>query len=313
MTRLGLVFWSVAGIEAGLLAIFCVVALADRGGQHDGGRAMGLFFYVLLPALVLLAAMALFHFSAAWPVQALALLIVAAPGLWFAQAQVGGWLVQRRVEANRQGTGYFAGAAMQQLGAAVVQRDVATLLRIGPTVDINTPGRGMTLLRLAVEGPDARISDGSELPVVRTLLALGARADDALPIACVRFDSALLEQLLAAGADPNLQVAPQQPLVFQVIGSLTPANFRLLAAHGLNLDSRDSSGPLPVQLAIHRRWDLLGLAIQRGADMRRARPDGRTVAGELASQIAQEHAAGRTPSAELLRAARLLDADRTGG
>ena len=88
---------------------------------------------------------------------------------------------------------------MQQLGAAVVQRDVGTLMRIGPTVDINTPGRSMTLLRLAAEGPDARISDGSEVAVVRALLALGARADDALPVACVRLDPALLELLRAAG------------------------------------------------------------------------------------------------------------------
>lgn len=105
MTRLGLVFWSVAGIEAALLAVLCVVSLGDDAGRHDGGRTMGLFFYVLLPALVFGAAMLLFHFSASWPMRAAALLIIVAPGLWFAQARVGDWLVGRRIEANRKGTG----------------------------------------------------------------------------------------------------------------------------------------------------------------------------------------------------------------
>jgi len=50
---------------------------------------------------------------------------------------------------------------MRQMGAAVVPRDGATLRRIGPTADGNTPGREMTLMRLAVDGRDARLADGS--------------------------------------------------------------------------------------------------------------------------------------------------------
>ncbi|MEO8059852.1 MAG: hypothetical protein ABI671_16180 [Burkholderiales bacterium] len=311
MTRLGQVFWTIASIDAALLTILFVMMLQDRGGQNDGGREMGLFFFGLLPAVVLGAAMLLFHFSASWPMKSIALFVVVAPGLWFAKMQIADRLVDRRVEANRNGTGYFESEAMKQMGAAVVQRDVATLTRVGPTVDVNTPGRDMTLLRLAVDSPDARTSDGSELPIVRTLLALGAHADDAMPVACVRFDSTLLQLLLAAGANPNLRGADQQPLVFQVIRSLTPSNFRLLAKHGLDLNSISYDDPLPVQLTIHRRWDLLAVATELGADMSRARPDGRNVAGELAIQIAEEAAAGRVPPPELLLASRLLDAKRT--
>lgn len=305
MTRLGQLFWPIAAIDAVLLAIFFVMSLQSRGGQQDGGREMGLFFFVIVPAVVLGGAMWLFHVSTSLPMRSVALFIVIVPGLWFAKTQTEGWMIDRRVEAQRNGTGYFDSEPMRQLGAAVVQRDVATLMRIGPTVDVNTPGRDMTLMRLAVEGPDARVSDGSDLPVVRALLALGAHADDAMPVACVRFDSALLAMLLAAGADPNLRVSPQQPLVFQVIRSLTPANFRLLATHGLDLNSSYDDDPLAVQLTIHRRWDLLAIAIELGADTGRARPDGRNVAGELASQIAEETSAGRELPDELVRASQL--------
>jgi len=311
MMRLGQVFWSIAAIDAALLMIFFVKMLQYRGGQNDGGREMGFFFFVLVPVVVLGLAMLLFHFSASWPVKSLALFIVLVPGLWFAKSQIENLWISQRVEHNRNGTGYFESDAMKQMGAAVVQRDVQALMRIGPTVDVNTPGRDMTLMRLAVEGPDARTSNGSEIPVVRALLALGAHADDAMPVACVRFDSALLELLLAAGANPNLGVAPQEPLVFQVIRSLTPANFRLLAAHGLDLNSKSHGDPLPVQLTIHRRWDLLSIAIELGADMARARPDGRNVADELSSQIAEEAAAGREHPPELLRARKLLEVKRS--
>jgi len=311
MSRLGQVFWAIGVIDAVLLAIFFLLMLQDRGGQNDGGREMGLFFFGMLPAAGLAAAMLLFHFSSSWQMKSIALFIVVVPGLWFAKMQFEKRLVERRVEANRSGTGYFDSDAMKKMGAAVVQRDVATLMRIGPTIDINAPGQEMTLMRLALTGPDVRISDGSELPVVRALLALGAHADEAMPVACMRFDSALLKLLLAAGADPNLSADPQEPLVFGAMSSLTPANFRLLAAHGLDLNSRSHGDPLLVQLAIYRRWDLLAIAIQLGADTSRARPEGRTVASELASQIGEAAAAGREPPAELLRAREVLEAKRT--
>ncbi|MET0208876.1 MAG: ankyrin repeat domain-containing protein, partial [Burkholderiaceae bacterium] len=258
MTRLAQVFWAVAAIDALLLIVFLAIALQDRAGQHDGGRAMGMFFFIVVPGAVLAAAMLLFHFSASWPPKSIALFIVIVPGLWFAKVQVEDKLIDRRIEANRRGTGYFETDAMRQMGAAVVQRDVATLQRIGASVDVNTRGReAMTLLRLAVSGSDARTSDGSELPVVRALLALGAHADDAMPVACRRFDAELLTVLLAAGGNPNLRVDDERPLVFDAMSNLTPRNFRLLAEHGLDLNSKSYGDPLAVQLAIGRRWELL--------------------------------------------------------
>lgn len=183
-------------------------------------------------------------------------------------------------------------------------------MRIGPTVDVNTPGRDMTLLGLAVSGPDARVSDGSEMPVVRALLALGARADAGMHDACVRRNSALLETLLGAGGNPNLKIAENQPLVFDTMSRITPQNFRLLAGKGLDLNSKSYDDPLSVQLTIYRRWDLLAIAIELGADTTLARPDGRNVADELATQIDEETKAGHDIPADLLRARAALVASR---
>lgn len=233
MTRLGWIFSSIAAIDAVLLLVMLVMTLQSSSGHNDGGREMALFFLIIVPAAVLGLASLMFWFGSL-PVKVIALLIVLVPGFWFAKVQIQDRIVDRQIAADRSGAGYFHTEPMRQMGAAVVQRDVETLRRVGPTVDVNTPGREMTLLRLAVDGPDARRSDGSELPVVRD--------------------------------------------------------------------------PLPVQLAIYRRWDLLTIAIELGADTGRTRPDGRSVAGELSLQIDEEKAAEREVPVDLLRARAALDA-----
>ena len=307
MTRLGWIFWSIAAIDAVLLLVMLVMTLQSSSGHNDGGREMALFFFIIAPAAVLGLAGLMFWFGPL-PVKVIALLIVLVPGFWFAKVQIQNRIVDRQIAADRSGAGYFHTEPMRQMGVAVVQRDIGTLRRVGPTVDVNTPGREMTLMRLAVDGTDARRSDGSELPVVRALLELGASPAPAMPIACMRHDPALLEMLLAAGGDPNLEVVAQRPLVFDTMSVITPRSFRMLAARGLDLNSVGYGDPLPVQLAIYRRWDLLAIAIELGADTARTRPDGRSVAGELSLQIDEEKAAGREVPTNLLRARAALDA-----
>lgn len=314
MTRLSQVFWAIAVIDVTLLTVLLVMTLQQRSVQNDGAREMGLFFFIMLPGFVLVLAMLLFHFSTSLLAKWVALFIVVAPGLYFAKVQIEYRIIDRRIEADRLGVGYFDTEAMRQMGAAVVKRDVETLMRIGPTIDVNAPGRdNMTLMRMAVSSADARRSDGSEMPVVRALLALGAKPDAAMPVACIRFDSELLEILLAAGGNPNLKADDRgygEPLVFETMNSITPSNFRLLAQHGLDLNSKSRDGPLSVQLTIYRRWDLLAIAIEAGADTGLPRPDGRNVAEELASQIVEETKAGHEMPADLLRASALLEAAR---
>jgi len=313
MTRFAQVFWAIAALDAVALVVLLLMLLNDPHGQNDGGREMGLFFFIMLPALVLAAAMAMFRFGTSLPVRSIALFIVVVPAIWFAEVKIDERLIDRSIEADQRGIGYFDSEPMRRMGAAVVQRDIETLKRLASTVDVNTPGRdSMTLLQLALTSAEPRISDGSELPVVRALLALGAEADAGMDIACVRVDSELLEMLLAAGGDPNLKLAGQ-PFVFSVMSTITPRNFRLLAAKGLDLNSRSHGDPLPVQLVIYRRWDLLAVAIELGADTTLARADGRTVAGELASQIDEAKQAGGDIPAGLLQARAALEASRRKG
>jgi hypothetical protein len=311
MTRLGQIFWAITAIDAPLLVVFLVIASQQRSVQNDGSREMGMFFFIILPGFVLALAMLLFHLSTWLPAKWIALFIVMAPGLYFAKSQIDHRIVDRSIEADRIGVGYFNTEPMRQMGVAVVKHDVETLMRVGPSVDVNATGRdGMTLMSMALRSADARRSNGSEMPVVRALLELGATPDAAMPIACIRFDPALLEILLAAGGNPNLKTDAHEPLVFEVMGSVTPHNFRLLAQHGLNLNSNSRGDPLPVQLAIYRRWDLLAIAIELGADTRLARSDGRNVAEELAHQIDEATTAGHEMPAELMRARALLAASR---
>jgi hypothetical protein len=311
MTRLGQFFWAITAIDAALLVSLLVMTLEQRGVQNDGSREMGVFYFTILPGFVLTLAMLLFHFSTWLPAKWIALFIVLAPGLYFAKSQIEHRIVNRRIEADRIGFGYFDTEPMRQMGIAVVQHDAETLMRIGPKVDINARGRdGMTLMHMAVRSADARRSNGSEIPIVRALLALGANPNFAMPAACIRFDPALLEVLLAAGGNPNLVTDAHVPLVFGVMSMIAPRNFRLLAQHGLDLNSNSRGDPLPVQLAIYRRWDLLAIAIELGADTRLARPDGRNVAEELAHQVDVETTAGHEIPADLLRSSALLAASR---
>lgn len=311
MIRFTQVFWVIAAIDAALLAVLLLMTMQSSAGQNDGGKQMGIFFFILRPGAALALAMLLFHFTGSIVPKSIALFIVIVPALWFAKQQIEDKLIDRRIEADRIGVGYFKSEPMRQMGAAVVARDVDMLMKVGPIVDVNERGdNDMTLMALAVKRPDASISNGDEMPVVRALLALGAKPDAAMNAACHRHDPALLELLLGSGGNPNQQARGDDPLVFEVMSSITPKNFRLLAEHGLDLNAKSSSGPLPVQLTIYRRWDLLAITMDLGADMTAARPDGRNVADELSSQIDEETRAGHEFPVALVLARKRLTASR---
>ncbi|PJI99431.1 hypothetical protein CLU85_4275 [Acidovorax sp. 69] len=82
------VFWSVCVIDMVVFLSVLVVALQDQSGLRDGGREIGLLFFVLAPALLLGGAMLLFHFTASRPHRLVAALI--APAVWLAQALMDG-------------------------------------------------------------------------------------------------------------------------------------------------------------------------------------------------------------------------------
>jgi ankyrin repeat protein len=248
--------------------------------------------------------------STAW--RTVALLIVAGPCLLIAGARLRSAWIDDKVAQNALGRGHFSGSSLKEMGAAVVQRDTATLIRLAPQVDVNSVGPGgKTLLSLAVDEAEAaregRAGLPPELPVVRTLLQLGARPATGLEAALKLPSPDILRALLDAGADPNLG-SPDDPVVFRWLSVMPLANLRLLAEHGLNLDVRDRDGtPLVVSAARESRWDLLRFLIEKGADGGRGDQQGRTAATVLAERMESASREGREVPEALARARAALE------
>lgn len=303
-------FWSVVALDAALFLGLLVSLLVQPGGSADGGREMGIAFFVIAPLILIGGAVVLYVFSRSMAWKIAALIIVAGPGLFIAAGQIRSAYIDYVVRQNALGRGHFSGSAMKEMGGAVVQADLATLQRLGPTVDINTVGeRGTTLISMAAEqafdAPD-EASAGRRFAVIQTLIRLGAKPGPAMSTALKLKDPAVLNALLEAGADPNALTEHRSPLVFEWLSTMPVENLRLLIQHGLNVNVVQYNTPLPVEVTLQRRWDLLLLLAQSGADLRKPRDDGRNVADELAIRVEEAKSEGHDPPADLVRVRELL-------
>jgi hypothetical protein len=121
-------------------------------------------------------------------------------------------------------------------------------------------------------------------------------------------DPAVLEALLNAGGDPNGLTEQGSPLVFEWLSIMPVENLRLLIRHGLNVNVAQYNTPLAVEVTLQRRWDLLLLLAQSGADLSKPREDGRNVAGELAVRVDEARSEGRELPPDLVRVQGLLGA-----
>jgi len=306
------VFWSVVGLDVALFLGLLVSMLVQRGGSADGGREMGVFFFVIVPLIAIGLAVLLYVFSRSPAWKILALLIVAGPGLFIAGGQIRSAYIDYVVRQNVLGRGYFSSPAMKAMGAAVVDADLVTLQRVGPTVDVNAVGEGgKTLIGMAADqafdAPDEKRAR-RRLAVIETLLRLGAQPGPAMSAALKVNDPAVLKALLDAGADPNAMTDQGSALVFEWLSILPVQNLRLLIQHGLDINVVQYDTPLAVEVTLKRRWDLLLLLAESGADLRKPRNDGRNVADELAIRVEEAKAEGREPPPELLRVRELLGA-----
>jgi ankyrin repeat protein len=192
----------------------------------------------------------------------------------------------------------------------VVACDTAALQRLAPGVDINAGGQeGITLLGLAVERAfeQPECAQGSRLAVVKQLLALGAKADSGLDSALKIDDIAFLTTLLDAGANPNQRTQFDQPILFGRLSALPVASMNLMIERGVDVNAVSYGNSLSFELALKRRWDLLALIIEHGADAYKRRDDGRYAANEIAEQIVNLEKEGKELPADLLRVRDLLD------
>lgn len=311
---MNIVFWSVVGLDAALFLglLISMLAQGGGGGGADGGREMGIFFFVMVPLILIGGAVCLYAFSRSPPWKILALIIVAGPGLFIAGGQIRSAYIDYVVRQNALGRGYFSTPAMKSMGAAVVQADLTTLQRLGPTVDVNAVGeRGTTLIGMATEqafGAQDEKHARRTRSVIETLIRLGAKPGPAMSAALKVQDPAVLNALLKAGADPNALTEQGSPLVFEWLSIMPVENLRLLIQHGLNVNVIQYNTPLAVEVTLKRRWDLLLLLAQSGADLHKPRNDGRNVADELAIRVEEAKSEGREPPPDLLQVQELLGA-----
>ncbi len=98
------------------------------------------------------------------------------------------------------------------------------------------------------------------------------------------------------------------PIVFEWLSVMPVENLRLLVAHGLNVNVVQYKTPLAVEVTLQRRWDLLLLLAQSGADLSKPRDDGRNVADELTVRVEEAKSEARDPPPDLLRVRELLGA-----
>jgi hypothetical protein len=306
---MNILFWLIAAADTVLFIVMLFGML--QGGSDSGGREMGIFFFVIVPSLVLLLAVLLQVYSRSTFWRLFALFIVAGPGLLFLGTQVRSVYIDYVIAQKAAGRGYFDSKPLKELGAAVVACDTAALQKLASGVDINAGGQdGITLLGLAVERafeqPDC--AQGSRLAVVKQLLTLGANADSGLNSALKIDDTVFLTALLDAGANPNQRTRFDQPIIFERLSVLPVASMRLMIERGIDVNAVSYRNPLSFELALKRRWDLLALIIEHGADAHKAREDGRTAAGEIAGQIADMEKEGKELPEDLLRVQALLAA-----
>ena len=317
-SKMNLVFWAIVAIESIALMVFISMDMADTHGNHDGGRSMGRFFFIIVPGAILALAVVLYVFVQSAAVRVVALLIVASPALIYASMKAHDYYLDYKTGQSELGHGYFSTSTMDAMAVAVVKADIATIRKLAPKVDINTVGStGVTLLWLAVDNAFTSaksLPDDTRLTLVKTLLELGAKADveyttpshvnPALQTALASQDLAVAKALLDAGANPDARDNTGTPLIF----SARLAGFRLLAERGANLNATSGGTPLSVSLATDNQWDSLLCLIERGADVSRpyTAEDPRTAASFVATAIENARRDQREPAPLLLRLAAQL-------
>lgn len=283
------IFWAVAALDLALFLILLVLGVTGSG-PPDGGRQMSLFFFVIVPGIIVGGAVLLFITAESSLWRSVALVIVAGLGLILAGARLRNAMIDYRVRQNALGSGYFSGRDLKRAAAAVVRRDVAALAALDRSVDVNAKGAdGMTLMELAVapdiESQTSPPAGSTPVEVVRALLSRGADPNAGLEIATKLPDSAILSALLAAGAKPGF-ANDHGPVAFAWLNVMPLENFTMLLDHGMDVNLSDAFGrPLIIAAAENDRWNFVLLLMDRGADATRVARNGTRLADVVQSRV----------------------------
>lgn len=261
------IFWTVVALDVLLFVVLLVLGLTGTGSP-DGGREMSLFFFVIVPAIVVGGAVLLFIKAESSVWRGVALVIVAGPGLLIAGSRLRSAMIDYQVRQNAAGSGYFSGRDVKRAATAIVRHDVGAITALDKSVDVNAKGkRGMTLMELAVAQVFDSSAGSTPVDIVRALLARGADPNAGLETATKLPDSLVLSMLLDAGAKPGF-ANDNGPVVFRWLNMMPLANFMALLDHGLDVNLTDASGRrVIIAAAENDRWNVVLLLMDRGADV----------------------------------------------
>lgn len=273
MVLLSRVFWPLIAAELLFLGVMFVVQ-AD-GPSNNGGREMGLFFFVTLPAVVLVGAAALFWLTSSPIPRIFALLMALAGPCYLAYLWGGNLLLDRRIrDATIES---FRDPAQQQLAAAILGGDAARVAELARRAKLNeSSSQDMTLLNLAVRTP------GAATPaIVKALLEAGADPNLTndrgwvmpLTSAISSRQSEVVAALLEHRADPNQLDGNREPAFYCAVKSTDETRlvyFRQMLDHGADLNAVNKDGQTALMMAaIFGNAGAMNLLLDRGADARR--------------------------------------------
>src|SRR5437870_979593 len=108
-------FWVMVAVDAALF-LFLFVATLVQPGPSDGGRDMALGFGVILPGIVIGLAILLYVFSSSTTWRAIALFVVAGPGLLIAGIHLRNAYLKLCDRAKRGGARLFFGPSAEGYG-----------------------------------------------------------------------------------------------------------------------------------------------------------------------------------------------------
>ena len=270
-------FWGLVALDLLGIVLWFLLGLAAAGSSRTSPVQVT-FLLLVLPCLLLGAAVVLFVRSVSPAGRVLALLLAATPLLLLVAARAVAEM-QFRAGTNPQGEmTFFRAGPSRDIAEAIARNDAATVAALAPKVDVNATGiADATLLVLAAQQL-RRTPDRHE--VLRALLAAGADPDKGaqyeFPLAIAiqvsgKAGTEPVRMLLDAGADPNLPTSFGEPVWFIATGqSATPETLALLLDRGADMNAIASNGSTALFSAANaRNWKAALLLLRRGADWRR--------------------------------------------
>lgn len=274
---LNMLFWIVVAIDVVALGLFLVLGLAAAGPSHTNPVAVVAFF--LVPAVILLACIAMFLRFDAMLWRVAALVMAASPVLLVAGgAAFSLWDLQGYLGRDGSAHTYKAGP-LRDLEAAIARDDLPAITVAARKAKLNEAGlAGVTPLLQAIR----RLEKSSGTGALKALLAAGADPNattgEFLPLTAAIYASrtAGLEPvrvLLQAGARPNQRDANGTPAYFAATGgSVDTEVLTLLLDAGADLKATDRGGiGALMHAADTRNWKVVLTMLERGADWRHAK------------------------------------------